>query len=329
MGVVDGTRVIDLREAGLDFPDLLSIIHAGQHGLAKIDALIGTAGPGADLEQVRLLAPIERPGKYLAIGMNYRKHAEESERIGVATPKKQLWFNKQTTCISGPFDDIDPGVTEKLDYEVELGVIIGRRAKSVTADDALSVVFGYFVANDVSARDWQFHTPTFTMGKSFDTHGPIGPWIVTADEIPDPQSLALTCRVNGELRQSANTSEMVHSIADQIGYLSTAFTLEPGDLIATGTPEGVGVACEPPVFLQQGDIVRCEIETIGFIENRVALARQSLERQSCASRVSSPTALTSPICRSAPGFTNWPGLGQSPMATSSACRAVRDDRASS
>ena len=130
-------------------------------------------------------------------------------------------------------------------------------------------MFGYFVANDVSARDWQFHTPTFTMGKSFDTHGPIGPWIVTADEVPDPHALALRCLVNGELRQSSNTANMINRIDAQIEYLSTAFTLEPGDLIATGTPEGVGVGMDPPVFLRAGDVVRCEIDGIGAIENRV------------------------------------------------------------
>ncbi|MBN8910044.1 MAG: fumarylacetoacetate hydrolase family protein, partial [Rhodospirillales bacterium] len=179
------------------------------------------------------------------------------------------WFNKQTSCISGPFDNIVTGVTEKLDYEVELAAVIGAPAKGVGEDDARHHVFGYLVCNDVSARDWQFHSPTFTMGKSFDTHGPVGPWIVTADEIDDPHNLALRCFVNGELRQENNTSEMVFNLWQQIAYLSTAFTLESGDLIATGTPEGVGVAMNPPSFLQPGDVVRCEIDGIGAIENRV------------------------------------------------------------
>lgn len=144
------------------------------------------------------------------------------------------------------------------------------KAKNVPEARALDHVFGYCVANDVSARDWQFHSPTFTMGKSFDTHGPIGPWIVTADEVADPQSLTLRCFVNGELRQESNTGFMIHSLAAQIAYLSAAFTLEPGDLIATGTPEGVGVGREPPVFLRAGDVIRCEIEGIGAIENSVA-----------------------------------------------------------
>jgi len=220
-------------------------------------------------DSAKLLAPIERPGKYLAIGMNYKKHAEEARRLGVATPTKQLWFNKQTSCLAGPYDDIESGVSKNVDYEVELAVVIGKSAKMVSEADAHKYVFGYTVANDVSARDWQQHSPTFTMGKSFDTHGPIGPWIVTADEITEPHGLQLRCLVNGEVRQDSDTSYLVHTIWQQIAYLSTAFTLEPGDLIATGTPEGVGVARDPPVFLKAGDIVRCEVEKIGAIENKI------------------------------------------------------------
>ena len=269
LGLVRDNAVIDLREAGVEFQTMLALIAAGASALERIGRLTATAAPSHSLADVRLLAPIERPGKYLAIGMNYQKHLEEAERIGVAAPKQQLWFNKQTTCIAGPFDDIAPGVTEKLDYEVELGVVIGKTAKGVSAADALDHVFGYLVANDVSARDWQFHSPTFTMGKSFDTHGPIGPWIVTADEIDDPQNLDLRCFVNGERRQSSNTGLMIHRLDQQIEYLSTAFTLEPGDLIATGTPEGVGVGMDPPKFLNPGDVVRCEIDRIGAIENKI------------------------------------------------------------
>ena len=258
--------------ASLDFPTMLSVISGGAGALDRISAHLQTATPDAKLADVELLAPIERPGKYLAIGMNYAKHLEEADRLGVARAKHQTWFNKQTTCLSGPYDSIDPGVTEKLDYEVELAAVIGTTAKKVSEADAKAHVFGYTVANDVSARDWQFHTPTFTMGKSFDTHGPIGPWIVTADEVADPHALDLRTYVNGELRQSSNTSMMVNDLWKQIAYLSTAFTLEPGDLIATGTPEGVGVGMEPPVFLQPGDVVRCEIDGIGAIENRVVAA---------------------------------------------------------
>lgn len=270
VGIVTDAGVIDVVDAGCAYPTMASVIAGGDGALASLRTL----GPGAvalPLSNVRLLAPVERPGKYLAIGMNYQKHLEEADRLGVARSKHQVWFNKQTSCLSGPYDEISTGVTEQLDYEVELGLVIGRAAKGVSADRALSYVFGYFVANDVSARDWQFHSPTFTMGKSFDTHGPIGPWIVTADEIADPQSLDLRCLVNGEVRQANNTSHMIHRIDAQIAYLSTAFTLEPGDLIATGTPEGVGVGMDPQRFLQLGDVVRCEVERVGAIENRVSV----------------------------------------------------------
>jgi 2-keto-4-pentenoate hydratase/2-oxohepta-3-ene-1,7-dioic acid hydratase in catechol pathway len=266
--LVVGGDVIDLQAAPDGFGSILEIINGGSAALEHLSAL-QKLRPAYRLADVELLAPIERPGKYLAIGMNYKKHLEEAASIGVPAPKQQLWFNKQTSCLSGPYDDIDPGVTEKLDYEVELGVVIGMPAKRVSAERAHQHIFGYFVANDVSARDWQFHSPTFTLGKSFDTHGPIGPWIVTADEVADPQTLDLRCLVNGVIRQSSNTREMIYDIAAQIEYLSTAFTLESGDLIATGTPEGVGVGMKPPLFLKAGDRVRCEIDGIGAIENRV------------------------------------------------------------
>ena len=267
LGVVRDEGIVALDRVGFGYFDMLALIAAGSEVLGDIRRRTASAAAHHRLEDVRLLAPL-RPGKYLAIGMNYARHVAE---MGHAErPAHQYWFNKQTTCVNGPFDAIDPGVTQMLDYEVELGVVIGRTAKSVTAAQALGHVFGYLVANDVSARDWQEHSPTFTMGKSFDTHGPIGPWIVTADEVPDPQALALRCLVNGEIRQQSSTADMSFSVAEQIEYLSTAFTLEPGDLLATGTPEGVGAAMDPPRFLQPGDIVRCEIDGIGAIENQVA-----------------------------------------------------------
>ena len=282
IGAVKGDGVVDLAAAGCRWATIVAIAGAGSEALDEVRALVARTEPTRTLSDVRLLAPIERPGKYLAIGMNYVKHLEEADRLGVARAKNQTWFNKQTTCIAGPYDDIDPGVTEKLDYEVELGAVIGMPAKHVSEADVPSHVFGYFVANDVSARDWQFHTPTFTIGKSFDTHGPIGPWIVTADEVPDPHALGLRCFVNGELRQSSDTGQMIHDLWAQIAYLSTAFTLETGDLIATGTPEGVGVGMEPQRFLRPGDVVRCEIDGIGAIENRVVDGRVG------ESRISAP-----------------------------------------
>jgi len=270
LGLLDGEVIVALDGLSDSYPTMLEIIRGGDDALAAIRTAAANDAERVPLANVRLLAPIERPGKYLAIGMNFSKHAAEAAALGVERPKQQFWFNKQTTCIAGPGDAIDPGVSEKLDYEVELAVIIGKTAKGVSEEEASSYVFGYTVANDVSARDWQMHSPTFTIGKSFDTHGPIGPWIVTADEIGDPHSLRLQCRVNGELRQDSDTSQLIFNIWQQISYLSTAFTLEPGDLLATGTPEGVGVAMQPPVFLQPGDVVRCEVEKVGVIENTVS-----------------------------------------------------------
>ena len=271
LGVVQGDEIIPLDALAGEYPTMLAIIGGGDAALDRVREIAAKASGGVPLASAKLLAPIERPGKYLAIGMNYAKHVLEADKLGVARSAHQVWFNKQTTCIAGPSDPIEPGPTEKLDYEVELGVVIGKRAKNVAEADALSYIFGYFVANDVSARDYQFHSQTMTMGKSFDTHGPIGPWIITSDEVPDPQALNLRCYVNGEQRQSSNTDNMIHNIRAQIAYLTSAFTLEPGDLIATGTPEGVGVGMEPQVFLKPGDSVRCEIDGIGVIENRVAI----------------------------------------------------------
>ena len=267
VGAIKGDGIVPL---GKDYPTMLAIIEGGPAALRAIEARLAGALPAIPIADAQLLAPIERPGKYLAIGMNYGKHLEEADRLGVPRASHQVWFNKQTTCLAGPYDAIETGNTEKLDYEVELGAVIGKLAKNVSEVDAKDYVFGYVVANDVSARDFQFHSQTMTMGKSFDTHGPIGPWIVTADEIADPHALDLKCFVNGEQRQASNTGLMLANLWQQIAYLSSAFTLEAGDLIATGTPEGVGAGMEPPVFLQPGDVVRCEIEGIGAIENRVA-----------------------------------------------------------
>lgn len=272
LGVLRGDMIASLAPLAPQYPTMLSIIAGGDEALTRVREFISTLEGERAVEAVRLLAPIERPGKYLAIGMNYRKHIAEAAKLGIEAPKRQFWFNKQTSCIVGPYDDTDPGLSAALDYEVELCAVIGSPAKHVAEVDAPRHVFGYMVANDVSARDWQQHSPTFTIGKSFDTHGPIGPWIVTADEIPDPHALTLRCTVNGEIRQDSDTGQMVYNLWQQIAYLSSAFTLEPGDLIATGTPEGVGVGMQPPRFLQAGDVVRCEIDGIGMIENRVIAA---------------------------------------------------------
>jgi 2-keto-4-pentenoate hydratase/2-oxohepta-3-ene-1,7-dioic acid hydratase in catechol pathway len=230
--------------------------------------LEAAAEPNYPLADVRLVAPIDDPQKYLAIGMNYRAHAEEAAAAGIAIPTSQLWFNKQVSCITGPYDPIDsPRASEKLDYEAEMGVVIGKRCRHVSAAQARSVIAGYFVANDVTARDWQMRSPTYTLGKSFDTHGPIGPWITTDDEIADPHALSIRLTVNGAERQRGSTGDMLHNIYEQIAYLTTVMTLEPGDLLATGTPAGVGIARN--TFLKPGDRIRVEIEHLGAIDNLV------------------------------------------------------------
>lgn len=218
------------------------------------------------LPDVGLLAPIKRPPKFLAIGLNYAAHVDETGR---ERPEFPVFFNKQSTCVNGPYAPVViPSVSEMVDYEGELGVVIGRSARNVSADDAAGVIAGYLVVNDVSARDWQYRAPTWTLGKSFDSHGPIGPWLTTSDEVPDPQSLRLRTFVNDELRQDAPTSEMLYTCFEQVAVLSQVFTLEVGDVIATGTPSGVGMAMSPAQFLKPGDVVRIEIDGVGTIENR-------------------------------------------------------------
>jgi len=232
----------------------------------------GAKAPALPLSEVRLEAPINDPQKFLAIGMNYQAHADEAAAAGVPTPKSQLWFNKQVSCIAGPFDDVvAPKVSEQLDYEAELAFVIGKRCRHVSRADARKVIAGYLVCNDVTARDWQFRSPTYTLGKSFDTHGPIGPWITTDDEVADPMALEMTLTVNGEERQRTSTGDMIYDIYAQIEYLSTVMTLEPGDLITTGTPSGVGIALGK--FLKPGDVVRVEVSQLGHIENRIVAER--------------------------------------------------------
>jgi len=260
--IVSGTVV--------DLSGVPGVGHSMRRLLAALPRLRGALesadGPRFGLDTVRLVAPISDPQKYLAIGMNYKAHADEAAAAGIPTPKSQLWFNKQVSCISGPYDEIElPKASDKIDYEAELAFVIGTRCKHVDATQARAVIAGYLVANDVTARDWQFRSPTYTLGKSFDTHGPIGPCITTDDEIADPHALTLRLTVNGEERQHASTGDMIYSIYEQIAYLSTVMTLEPGDLISTGTPSGVGIASDR--FLAEGDTVRVEIEHLGFIEN--------------------------------------------------------------
>lgn len=233
------------------------------------EAILAADGPAHPLGEVTLLAPVDDPQKYLAIGMNYKEHAEEARQAGIPIPVNQFWFNKQVSSMIGPYDPIvKPDISDELDYEIELGVVIGKRCRHVSVQDARSVIAGYLVTNDVSVRDWlQKRSPTFTLGKSFDTHGPTGPWLTTDDEIADPLALRMTLTVNGEVRQDWPTDDMIYDIYQQIAYLTQVMTLLPGDLLATGTPSGIGAPTAN--FLKIGDVVRAEIEGLGAIENRV------------------------------------------------------------
>ena len=271
IGIVAGNRIIDLPASDPSLPrSMREFLQAGPRARERARAIDVHNAPGWPLADVRLEAPVPDPQKFLAIGMNYKKHKQEALDAGMQVPNTQIWFNKQVSCINGPYDPVHlPRASDKLDYEAELGVIIGRCCRHVSVPDAPSVVAGYVVINDVSVRDWQLASPTMTLGKSFNTHGPCGPWIVTTDEVPDPHSLQLRMLVNGEVRQEVNTSELIYNVWEQIAHLSTVMTLEPGDILATGTPSGVGVALKPPQFRKVGDVMRVEIDGIGHIQNVV------------------------------------------------------------
>lgn len=258
-GIVVGDEIIDSGVAGTMI-DLIRDWDQLKPDLEKRAA----AGGGVPLTSVRLEAPVQRPGKIFAIGLNYADHIAESK---METPQRQVWFTKAQTSVNGPYADIQIAKgTMTNDYEVELVAIIGKGGKHVSADDAAGAIFGYCVGNDVTERMWQHGGPQWSLGKSFDTHAPMGPWIVTADEVGDPHSLGLRCYVNGQQRQKSNTEHLVFNIWNQIEHLSIGMTLEPGDCLFTGTPGGVGAAMDPRQFLQIGDIVRCEIDGLGHIE---------------------------------------------------------------
>jgi 2-keto-4-pentenoate hydratase/2-oxohepta-3-ene-1,7-dioic acid hydratase in catechol pathway len=277
VGAVVGDRILPLKVLGLSVTTTIREILAGGAEMRQRlgHALKSSSHDALPLSGVRLEAPVPDAQKYLAIGLNYRDHLDEVAHLGVKANPHQLWFNKQVSCLTGPYDPIfKPRVSAMLDFEAELGVVIGKRCRYVSAAEAPSVVGGYFVLNDVTARDWQVRSPTYTLGKSFDSHGPIGPWVTTADEVTDPHALQMRLWVNGELRQSASTGGMIYNIWQQIEELTQVMTLEPGDLIATGTCSGSGVVTRR--FLQPGDLVRVEIEGLGHIENPIEAEPQSL-----------------------------------------------------
>jgi 2-keto-4-pentenoate hydratase/2-oxohepta-3-ene-1,7-dioic acid hydratase in catechol pathway len=281
VGIVDGDDVIDVSDAAGGSRDLVALIAARAAELAAH----AQAGGGArhPLAGVQLAAPVT-PSKFFGVGLNYADHIEEA---GLGRPEVPMFFNKQPTCVIGSGQGIvRPLASDQLDYEGELGVVVGRRCRHVTRELAPEVIAGYLIVNDVSVRDWQLASPTITLGKSWDTHGPIGPWLTIADAIPDPHELELATYVNGELRQRSNTKHMVFDCFDQIVHLSTVCTLEPGDVIATGTPGGVGALMSPPSFLQPGDVVRIEIEGLGALENHIVQEADDAARVDGAVRAS-------------------------------------------
>jgi len=265
-GIVLGDEIADLTQAGVG-GSMREYIAGGPAVWQRAAAVLRDPScPRVAVAAVRWLAPVLDPAKVVAIGLNYKDHAAEQK---IALPKSPLIFAKFASAITGPYDPIrwDPALTQQVDYEVELAVVIGRRARRVSEADALDYVFGYTILNDVSARDLQFGDKQWVRAKSLDTFCPTGPLVVTADEIPDPQVLDVRCLVNGRVMQNSNTAQMVFGVRQLIAHCSQAFTLEPGDLIATGTPSGVGVFRTPPFFLKDGDVVRTEIDAIGYLEN--------------------------------------------------------------
>ncbi len=272
-GVVDLARVAQGKEAEW-FTSMETLLAAGEPALRLARKLGETVAQRLLLSALRLGAPVPRPTKIIALGFNYHEHAEE---FSTKAPEAPLLFAKYPNSICGPFDPIVlPSGDEEpqVDYEAELAVVIARRCKRVSAVRAMEVVAGYMALNDVSERRWQFGDKQWTRGKSPDTFCPIGPWLVTPDEVPDPHALGIRSRVNGELRQNSNTSLLVHRIPKLIEYCSASMTLEPGDIIATGTPRGVGMHFKPPAFLKPGDVVEIEIDGVGAIRNPVQAAAQ-------------------------------------------------------
>ena len=268
IGVVVAEEVVDLSAAAPELPrEMCAFLAAGDDALAAARRAAASAGNRLALSGVTLEAPVQQPPEFLAIGLNYADHIEEA---GLGTPEFPLFFNKQVTCVTGPRSPIHfPKASDKLDYEGELAFVIGKRCRHVPRERAHEVIAGYTIVNDVSVRDWQFKAQTMTLGKSFDTHGPMGPWIVTPDELGDPHSLEFRTWVNGELRQHSNTKHLVFDCFDQIATLTTAFTLLPGTVVSTGTSSGVGSLMKPSQFLKPGDTVRIAIDGIGEIENEV------------------------------------------------------------
>ena len=274
IGAVVDNQIIDFSTSHLP-KSMIEFIELGDDGINQANALIAKNDSKISINDVKLMAPIPKPNKILGVGLNYKAHKEEAAKaaadlLGKPQEKYPTIFNKQNSSVVGPYDDMHkPNASDFLDYEGELGFVIGKQCRHVPYDKASSVIYGYTVVNDATIRDWQMRGPpmTMTMGKSWDTHCPFGPYLVTSDEVGNPHQLKLQTHVNGELRQSASTDGLIHDCFTVVEYLSTAFTLEPGDLIATGTPEGVAATSRN--WLKVDDVVKVTIEKLGFIENKV------------------------------------------------------------
>jgi 2-keto-4-pentenoate hydratase/2-oxohepta-3-ene-1,7-dioic acid hydratase in catechol pathway len=272
VGIVSGEGIIRVADHLSAAPrDMAGLIGEWQLWQEPLQRLAQLQKADFALDEVTLLAPVPRPGKILGIGLNYADHVAES---GMATPADQLWFAMMNTAANGPYAPIDlPRVSEQLDYEAEMVFVIGKRCRHVSREQARDAIFGYCVGNDVSVRDWQLRTSQFVLGKSFDSHAPFGPWLVTPDELGNPHELGIRCFVNDEKRQDSNTRELIFDCYQQVEHLSKVMTLEPGDVIFSGTPGGVGVGFKPPRWLREGDRVRVEIDGLGAIENIVRAER--------------------------------------------------------
>lgn len=249
---------------GIDLPDIGAVVDAQR----QIGAAMAGREPDVDEQAGNFACPLVRPGKVMAIGLNYLAHIAE---VGKPAPTEPMVFTKATSSLNGPYDPVElpEDVTAELDYECELAVVIGARTRRARRENALDSVLGYCVANDVSARDLQRRMPQIFLSKSLDTSCPLGPWITTVEDVDDPHALGIRTFVNGEQRQGSTTGDMLFDVTDLVVRLSATMTLEPGDVVLTGTPAGVGSGREPPTYLRCGDVVRCEIDALGALENRV------------------------------------------------------------
>lgn len=266
VGAIKGEFIVSLNKL-LNRPELtmMDLVEQGLGYIKEIDSKVKDANPDFKLQDVTLTAPLERPKKVVCVGNNYMDHCREQN---VEPPKSPMIFSKWSSCVVGYKDVIElPAESQQVDYEAELGLIIGKKGKNIESEKALDYVFGYLAVNDISARDVQFADGQWVRGKSYDTFIPTGPYILTADEVDDPHNLAIRTLVNGEVLQDSNTKEMIYNSNYIISYLSKGFTFEPGDLVATGTPHGVGVFRDPQIFLEDGDEVVVEIEKLGKLTN--------------------------------------------------------------